>query len=77
MTNKPLKTLLLPLKRKEDSTMPTVKMVMLEKYKQWKDCPPHTFDEINENISDLVLENVDNGDNAGDLLLSDKENVVA
>ena len=46
MTNKYLVILLKPHKRKEDVPMPTKNSVIIEKYHQWKNLPPLTFDVV-------------------------------
>ena len=38
-----LKTIIAPLKTKNDGAMPTLKKKMLEAYKAWKDRPPPSF----------------------------------
>ena len=43
MTNAQLKTILLPLKTKNDGTMPTWKQDILEAYEKWKHREPPTF----------------------------------
>ena len=60
ISNKNILVLLKALKRKDDGAMPTVKKAMLQKYNEWKDRPPLTFNEIDDEIGHETVINEDN-----------------
>ena len=51
MNRTQLRIILLPLKRKEDGAMPTVKAKMIAAYESWKERQPPVFNETNELVS--------------------------
>ena len=75
MSNKQLKILLRPLKRKEYGATPTVKKIIQEKYEQWKHRALLTFDD--DSFDDSPNAIAGNNDDAGSLELTADEDAVA
>jgi len=67
MTNEELKTLIRPLKLKDDGAMPTKKKNIIACYHQWKHRPPPLFQQLISNNDNLQIGNNDDDNNAPNL----------
>ena len=67
MNNEELKTLIRPLKLKDDGAMPTKKKNIIACYHQWKHRPPPLFQQLISNNDNLQIGNNDDDNNAPDL----------
>lgn len=63
-----LKTILKPLKQKDDGPMPVKKKDLLEKYKQWvgRPEPQFVYEAVGLNDGEQEIRNEDDGDDSGD-----------